>query len=270
MLGIIPPWLNVSPELFQNAMSTGARLGLERAGMETGAQDAAQKLQLGYANLAGENARNAATIAGENSRNATNAGIANAAHALEQAKLNFAIDQAGALNNYRTGTLAQRGSAIDALNNYRAGVLDVKNRHEDNTETGNSIRSIFHVGNSLIKRNPDGTVTPIYSGPAAIDPYDRMKYQAAIRRLQNAQILLNKYGPGEPERVGAQKEFDDAKAQVDALDSKRSKVSAASALDANDFNQIPSEWDTQFSNGGDMQDENDPLGILGSGDDEEE
>lgn len=56
-LAPVPPWESVNPLDFISAMSQGARIGLDRANLETQANEARQRLGLSYAQLAGENAR---------------------------------------------------------------------------------------------------------------------------------------------------------------------------------------------------------------------
>jgi len=89
----------------------GAKLGLERAGQTLGADEAAQRLGLGYAQLASENARSAAAQAGESQRSA-------AADALARFKemndLEIARQSASAMNAYRGSEMASR-SFRDAL-----------------------------------------------------------------------------------------------------------------------------------------------------------
>lgn len=106
MLSVIPPWLQITPEYFTNAAATGARLGLERANMATQAQDAAQRLQLGYAQLASENANRAAS-----------SGAAAAANALRGQEIQATLQRQ-----------ADERNAAEQLNQYRGNELQLENK----------------------------------------------------------------------------------------------------------------------------------------------
>lgn len=108
----IPPWEAVGPLDFLQAAQGGARLGIERAGQTLGAEEAANRLGLSYAQLASENARASAAQQAEQQRAA-------AADALRRSEMQTSLgqwmqemdlrrQQAGALDQYRGGELASR------------------------------------------------------------------------------------------------------------------------------------------------------------------
>lgn len=114
----IPPWEAVGPLDFLQAAQGGARLGIERAGQTLGAEEAANRLGLSYAQLASENARASAAQQAEQQRAA-------AADALRRSEMQTSLgqwmqemelrrQQAGALDQYRGGELASR-NLRDAL-----------------------------------------------------------------------------------------------------------------------------------------------------------
>lgn len=86
MLAAPPPWTSFSPLDFINAASSGARLGLERAGQTLNANEAADRLGLGYAQLAGENSRAATADASAERRSS-------GADALKQLEMQTSLAQ---------------------------------------------------------------------------------------------------------------------------------------------------------------------------------
>jgi hypothetical protein len=216
MLTPIVPWTSIGPIDFINAASTGARLGLERAQMATSANEAAQRLQQGYAQLASENARAAAAQAGENTR-------ANAANALR-----FADFQAGLAEAARRH--ADQATAAERLNNYRVGELGIRQQHEDNAAYGNKLRRYMHVGNSVVDLSGE-TPTVAFSGPTQPNAYDIAQYRAALQRVHAARSALAQAPSNSKLRPALQKELDDAMAAVEEMDKKRAGgTSAADAL----------------------------------------
>jgi hypothetical protein len=105
----IPPWLDITPAFFTNAASSGARLGLEQAGQTMNANEAADRLRLGYAQLQAENERAAMSAASSERQ-------ANAANALRQTELQSHIAENNSLNTFRSGELADRQAALDLEN----------------------------------------------------------------------------------------------------------------------------------------------------------
>lgn len=108
-----PPWTSFTPLDFVNAASSGAHLGLEQAGQINAANEAADRLRLGYAQLAAENARaGMAAAASEREANAANA---------------LRFSQQNALNQFREGELEDR-KASNALDQQKF----------DTTQAGNA------------------------------------------------------------------------------------------------------------------------------------
>lgn len=103
------PWLNYNPLDIINFASKGAQLGIERGGQATQAAEAADRLRLGYAQIAAENDRHAAANALERER-------IQAANAMRLAEL----DKTEAWHNAEIG---QRRDAMGTLNDYRNGML---------------------------------------------------------------------------------------------------------------------------------------------------
>jgi hypothetical protein len=105
----IPPWLDITPAFFTNAASSGARIGLEKSGQTMNANEAADRLRLGYAQLKAENERAAMSAASSERQ-------ANAANALRQTELQSHIAENNSLNTFRSGELADRQAALDLEN----------------------------------------------------------------------------------------------------------------------------------------------------------
>ena len=101
-----PPWTSFTPLDFVNAASSGARLGLEQAGQINAANEAADRLRLGYAQLAAENARAGMAAAAQERE-------ARAADALRQMGLQSKMAQNDALNQYRSSRLGDFQEGLD-------------------------------------------------------------------------------------------------------------------------------------------------------------
>jgi hypothetical protein len=117
----IPPWLDITPAFFTNAASSGARIGLEKSGQTMNANEAADRLRLGYAQLKAENERAAMSAASSERQ-------ANAANALRQTELQSHIAENNSLNTFRSGELADRQAALDLENKkFTSGEVDKSN-----------------------------------------------------------------------------------------------------------------------------------------------
>jgi hypothetical protein len=163
-MAFVPPWLSFGPLDFVHAAAQGAGLGLQRAQIDTGANEAADRLRLSYAQLAAEQEKaqmaeqasqereHAALVlhnqAQKSAMDRFNQGIAERA-AEHAASLGLQRDKAAQLQDYRTNRLDQFGteedrrqSALDLLTGYRTNRLQQFGtglsetaRHHDAMET---------------------------------------------------------------------------------------------------------------------------------------
>lgn len=134
-MAFVPPWLSFGPLDFVHAAAQGADIGLRRSQIDTGANEAADRLQLAYAQLAGEQSRASMSESGANAR----AAMARAAEeersqasdrlkeiihqsqidefkqrlGVQQGGLDLNRDKANNLLDYRNARLGQFESGLD-------------------------------------------------------------------------------------------------------------------------------------------------------------
>lgn len=104
MAAYVPPWLEVTPQTWLDAMKSGAQLGLSRAEMEQQAREKQQELALQQSRIGQAGALQGERIGAQNER-------ADAANALREA----AMRQQGLLGSERIQNTQDAASARDAL-----------------------------------------------------------------------------------------------------------------------------------------------------------
>lgn len=154
MLTTIPPWVAFGPNDFLNAASQGAHIGLARAQMANEADEAAKRLQFGYAQLASENARAAAAQSGENAR-------ANAAMSLHAAGLQEEAQRH-----------ADERTASQQLNDYRGNELKLETNkfNAARTDKQNLLNETSSLFNELSQsQNPQDQMKALAKHPTAAE-----------------------------------------------------------------------------------------------------
>lgn len=154
------PWLNVGPSSVIDAMSSGARLGLERnrLGLEQSAQmnaasEAGDRLRLAYAQLASQNAaHNAAESARAEDDNRQNAALI-----LRQA-------QEGSLNKYRNDSIGIDQQKLADLQAKEKSKQDKQDETESHTT--NFVKELANGSDATdaLKKNPLAGNDPMIRG----------------------------------------------------------------------------------------------------------
>lgn len=220
----IPPWLNVTPETFVDASAKGAGLGLQASQIATGANEAADRLRLSYAQLAAEQAMHGDTTA--------------------------------AARQHASAELALRSTLAQQERQAEFARLGISGRHQDMLEANAADKlkqagaeKLLHVGQGVYGYDPKtGTFKTKLSPPAGIDPFTRLKYQAALHRRSMNRSALNKGGLDDDVKAAIQKDLDDANLEIQQIESgasgKPSDLSVgttATASTGSPFAQVP-DW----------------------------
>lgn len=173
------PWTN--PLDFVGAAAKGAGLGLQASQIATGANEAADRLRLSYAQLGAEQ-----------QARAMQAGEASAAHALQTAHLQNALQQWQAEQE----RLRQQHADEIGVQNAHIGIQQqhqafTEKEAADRLKLGNA-KKLVHIGTNAHTWDPtSGTLSgPLIDQPAKVDPFTRLKYQAALNRKKAAQTAL--------------------------------------------------------------------------------
>jgi hypothetical protein len=214
----IPPWLDINPTKdYVNAMSTGARLGLERSQLATSAQEAGDRLRYNYAQLASENERaSQAQLLKERDR----LDSLMQWHA-ENAQKEKSLDLAGKREE-------RMGNAADALSNYRDDSLGLRDlAHQDLQRWRGQRADQFDRSMGLREQGEkrlEDTAAALkdWRGQTRLDKFDLAKYQAANHRVRSATgaLLAALMNDDEKAATNARKELLAAQtelAQIEAL-----------------------------------------------------
>lgn len=202
------PWAFQPPD-YIGASRAGAGLGLQRAQLETGANEAADRLRLSYAQLASQNAQHAAGVQGQMAERA-------AALALRQAEdANMGL--------FRQGELADKARRTDLMESTAAARLKA-----------GPAKKFFHVGNGLYAVSPDSTVDTLLKPPAGTDPYSKLRYADLLRQRNHFQTGLMSPAVDEKLKPALKTQLDEVEKQIKDFE-KSQGGNAASSLDGSDF-----------------------------------
>lgn len=196
--------------MFLDAAQAGAKLGLENQGQHNQAAEALGKLGLGYA---------------ENASRSNLAAAELAAHA--KAAANALL-----LNQNKLGELAD----------YRNKMVDYRSRENDIREQGIAAKEAaealkhgqpFHVGNSLIKVNPDGTTNVLFdANDSKMNELDKLKYASALRDKRSASAAISKGDLSPSDAAFWQQKAQDADSVIAAIEQRNMKHGSATATDS--------------------------------------
>jgi hypothetical protein len=122
-----------------HAAASGANVGLQRAGIDTGANEAADRLRFGYAQLAAEQERAKATLAAQEQQASAADRLRQAAQASEMAHQQAQLQQQALLHSDALGEkkreadamLLYRGDALKQQSTLRTDALKEKKREAD-------------------------------------------------------------------------------------------------------------------------------------------
>lgn len=203
-MAVIAPWLQFNPLDVMNFAKLGGELGVQRSRIATEAQDAANRLALGYAQMAQEGAANAARVGASSASDA-------AANALHR-DLGFAQISS---DDKKTQALTDQSTAENAL---KSRELDIKGITHGQVSQG--LASIFSTAgksrdeiNKVVSQFPEAASTLTgpqwefllgpkeqqprkYSGPTMVDDFGKP--------AGNVNLTLNEWaqmGPGLPPQI---------------------------------------------------------------------
>ena len=219
-------WLN--PPDYMSAIRAGAGLGLQlrqqdlsEAEAERRAQEAADSLRLHYDQLTGLDQRAQQAVAARQQSAA-----ASLALRAEQARMNEAYKQSLAENQATARAIAQ-------------GHLDVARQREAREAKRLELapdKSVQHVGNKIVKVNPDGSIKELYDA-TGLDPVERIKLSAAYHAKFNPLIAPE----DKTDALQVIKDFESKKSKPSNGVTLQDKKTGAKFLYQGDASEVPAD-----------------------------